>query len=154
MILFWLPKLFWPTVRKTCSSDRGKNVEIQGWGPRIRTIFSNSERSEQFLVTECFLTCSWRFLRSTKLEQVEFKLEKNIFGFRNMEEMLEKEIFTRKMPLSQNFCQWCFWCFLVFQFNNFFAMISFSTGKLREKKCFGPIRFKQEPLFLTFPACF
>ena len=31
-----LPKLFWPTVRKNCSSDR----EI------TRTIYSNSERSE------------------------------------------------------------------------------------------------------------
>ena len=48
-----LPKLFWPTVRKNC--------EIQGWRPRICrifeitwTIYSNSERSEQFLVTECF----------------------------------------------------------------------------------------------------
>ena len=43
-----------------------------------RTIYSNSERSEQFLVTECFLTCSWRFLTSYKLEQLEFKLEKII----------------------------------------------------------------------------
>jgi len=40
-------------VRKNCSSDR----EIRGWRPRIcksfeitRTIYSNSERSEQFLV--------------------------------------------------------------------------------------------------------
>ena len=38
-----------------------KNFEIRGWRPRIckifeitRTIYSNSERSEQFLVTECF----------------------------------------------------------------------------------------------------
>jgi hypothetical protein len=38
-----------------------KTFEIRGWRPRIckifeitRTIFSNSERSEQFLVTECF----------------------------------------------------------------------------------------------------
>ena len=29
-----------------------------------RTIYSNNESSEQFLVTECFLTCSWRFLIS------------------------------------------------------------------------------------------
>ena len=43
-----------------------------------RTIYSNSQRSEQSLVTECFLTCSWRFLRSNKLEQLEFKLEKII----------------------------------------------------------------------------
>ena len=49
-----LLKLYRPTVRKNCSSDRG-------WRPRIfkifeitRTIYSNSERSEQFLVTECF----------------------------------------------------------------------------------------------------
>ena len=41
-----------------------------------RTIFSNSERSEHFLVTKCILTCSWRFLISFKLEQLEFKLEK------------------------------------------------------------------------------
>ena len=47
-----LPKLFWPTVRKC--------FEIQGWWPRIckrfditRTIWSNSKRSEQFLITEC-----------------------------------------------------------------------------------------------------
>ena len=38
-----------------------KTFEIQGWRPRTcknfeitRTIYSNSERSEQFLVTECF----------------------------------------------------------------------------------------------------
>ena len=49
-----LPKLFWPTVRKNCSSDRellkfeAENFEI------TRTINSNSERSEQCLVTECF----------------------------------------------------------------------------------------------------
>ena len=55
-----LPKLFWPTVRENCSSDREK-LEIRGWRPRIcktfeitRTIYSNSERSEQLLVTECF----------------------------------------------------------------------------------------------------
>ena len=35
-----------------------------------------NERSEQILVTECFLTWSWRFLISNELEQSEFKLEK------------------------------------------------------------------------------
>ena len=56
-----LANLFWPTVRKNCSSDRGKTFEIRGCRPRIcknfettRTIYSNSERSEQFLITECF----------------------------------------------------------------------------------------------------
>ena len=80
-----LPKLFWPTVRK-------KNVlviEKNFWNSRLkaenlkffeitRTIYSSSERSEQFLVTECFLTCSWKFLISNKLEKLEFKLEKII----------------------------------------------------------------------------
>ena len=39
-----LPKLFWPTVRKNCSSDWEKLSEI------TRIMYSNSERSEQFLV--------------------------------------------------------------------------------------------------------
>ena len=43
-----------------------------------KSIYSNSERSEQFLVKTCFLSCSWRFLRSNRLEQSEFKLEKFI----------------------------------------------------------------------------
>ena len=48
-----LPKLFWPTVRKKCSSDKDFFYEIQGCRPSIyknfgipRTIYSNSERSE------------------------------------------------------------------------------------------------------------
>ena len=55
-----LPKLFWPTVRKNCSSDREKllKFEAEGWEFQnfeiTRTIYSNSESSEQFLVTECF----------------------------------------------------------------------------------------------------
>ena len=41
-----------------------------------RTIYLNSESSEQFSVTNAFLTCSWRFLIriSNKLEQLEFDL--------------------------------------------------------------------------------
>ena len=38
-----------------------------------RTVYSKCERSEQVLATECFLTCSWRFLIHDKLEQLEFK---------------------------------------------------------------------------------
>ena len=55
-----LPKSFWPAVRNNCSSDREKNFEIRGRRPRI---CKNSERSEQFLITECF----FRFLRWYKL---------------------------------------------------------------------------------------
>ena len=49
-----------------------KKFEIRGWRPRIfkieitRTIYSNSERSQQFLVTECF----FNFLMSHKLEKL------------------------------------------------------------------------------------
>ena len=88
--LLWEKMFLW--LRKT--------FEIRSWRLRIfkifeitGTIYSNSERSEQFLVTECFfLTCSWRFLISNKLEQLEFKLEK-ILGFRNMQGNLEKYIY-------------------------------------------------------------
>ena len=53
-----LPQLFWPTVRKNCSSDREKLLKFRDWRPRICKIFeitwtihSNSERSEKFLIT-------------------------------------------------------------------------------------------------------
>ena len=56
-----LPKLFWPTVRKNCSSDQEKLWKFEAEGREIanfleitRTIYSSNERSEQFLVTECF----------------------------------------------------------------------------------------------------
>ena len=57
-----LPKLFDPTVRK--------NFEI------TRSIYSSSERSEEFLVTECFCNLFVKVSLSNELEQ--FKLEKII----------------------------------------------------------------------------
>ena len=62
-----------------------------------KTIYSDSERSEQFLVLQnAFLTFSWRF---NELEQFELILEK-ILGFRNMQEKLEK-YFLRIWKSSQ-----------------------------------------------------
>ena len=55
-----LPKLFWPTLRKHCS----RSLE-----PFIQTV------KEQ----NAFLTCSWRFPRLDKLEQLKL-------GLRNMQE--------------------------------------------------------------------
>ena len=57
-----LPKLFWPTVRKNSSSDREKLLKFEAEAREFakflrllnRTIYSNSERSEKVLVTECF----------------------------------------------------------------------------------------------------
>ena len=69
-----LLKLSWYTVRKKCSSEWEKKNDIRGWRPRIcknfeitRTIHSNSERSEQFLVTECFFNL---FLVVFQIEQI------------------------------------------------------------------------------------
>ena len=49
-----------------------KNFEI------TRTIYSNSEKTPQFLKRNTFFTCFCRLLRSNTLEQLEFKLEKLI----------------------------------------------------------------------------
>ena len=93
-----LPKLFWPTVRKKCSRDLENLLKFEVEGQVfakmfeiIGRIYSNSERSKQFLVT----TCSWRFLISNRLEQLQFKLEK-ILGFRNMQENLENMWWIRE----------------------------------------------------------
>ena len=92
-----LSKLFWPDARKNCSSDRG-------WRARIWKSYLNSERSEQFSVTEYFLTCSWRFLRSNKLEQLE--LEK-IIGIEKhagkVKEMFRSTLWFRFSKQNSNF---------------------------------------------------
>ena len=49
---------------------------------RIQTV----KGQNNFWKQNAFLTCSWRFLISNKLEQLEFKLEKII----GMQEKLEK----------------------------------------------------------------
>ena len=63
-------------MRKNCSSDREKLLKFEAEGKIFeitRTIYSNSERSEQCLVTKYFFN-----LEFLKLEQLEFKLEKMI----------------------------------------------------------------------------
>ena len=52
----FLPKLFWPIVRKNCSSDWEKLLKFEAKGGEFakkieitKTIYSNSERSEQVL---------------------------------------------------------------------------------------------------------
>ena len=54
---YFVTKLFLPTVRKNCSSDQGKLLKFEARGEfakNLRTTYSSSEMSEQFLVTECF----------------------------------------------------------------------------------------------------
>jgi hypothetical protein len=76
-----------------------KFFEIGGWRPRIcknfeitRRIYSNSEWSDQFLVTECFFNL---FL--------EVGTWKKILRFRNMQEKLENYFaYLDKTPWFQN----------------------------------------------------
>ena len=68
-----------------CSSDREKFLEFEAEGREFAKILRSLE---QFVWTVkgqkifgnriLFLTYPWMFLRSNKLEQLEFKLEKNI----------------------------------------------------------------------------
>ena len=81
---YFVTKIVLTYCEKKYSSDREKLLKFEAEGPRIckifeitRTIYSNSERSEQFLVTECFLTCSWRFLRSNKIRTIRIQIGKN-----------------------------------------------------------------------------
>ena len=92
-------KLFLPTERKKLFLWSRKTFEIRGWRPRIckifeisRTIYLNSERSEQFLKENNSLTYFWRFLRSNTLEQFKFKLEK-IIGIYKLQEMTPRNDF-------------------------------------------------------------
>ena len=79
-----LPKLFWPTLRKNCSSDQEKFF----WNSRLkakffeitRTIYSNSERSEQFLVTECFFNLFLEVSQIKKIRTIIFKIGKNYWN--------------------------------------------------------------------------
>ena len=63
-----LPTLFWPTVRKNCSSDRENVLKFEAEGREFAKFLRsleqffqtvNCERSEQFLVTtQCFFNLS------------------------------------------------------------------------------------------------
>ena len=68
---------------KNCSSDQENllkfEAEVLQHFEITRTIYSNSEWSEQFLVTECFFNLFLEVSQiCNRLEQLEFKLEKII----------------------------------------------------------------------------
>ena len=67
------------------NSDREKLLKFEAEGQEFAKILRNLEQFIQtvngqnnFWLQNAFLTCSWRFLISNKLEQLEFKLEKII----------------------------------------------------------------------------
>ena len=75
-------------MRKNCSSLQPRIFKLFGI---TRTIYSISERSQQFLKQNTLLTDFWRFLRTNILNQFEFKLEKNWLG--SMQQELKKYFF-------------------------------------------------------------
>ena len=108
---FWKVKV-WPLTFWSCNRRLifiKKVLILKQWYffPKIvltyceipRTIYSNSERSEQFVKQN---VCSWRFFRSNILEQLDFIFEK-ILGFRNLQEKLEKSFFSN---LQNQTVQW------------------------------------------------
>ena len=64
-------------VRKNCSSDREKLVKFEAEGQEFSIFFRSLEQFIQtvkgqnnFWYQNAFLTCSWRFLRSQKIERL------------------------------------------------------------------------------------
>ena len=64
-----------------------KTFEIRGWRPRIFknfeiawTIYSNSERSEQFLVTECFFNLFLEISQVSKNRTIIIQILKNYWS--------------------------------------------------------------------------
>ena len=83
--MYLLPKLFRPTVRRNCFTEREKLLKFEAEGREFTKILRSLEQfvrtvkgQNKFWQQNVFLTFSWRFLISNKLEQLEFKLEKNI----------------------------------------------------------------------------
>ena len=94
-ILF--PKLFWPTVRRNCSTDIEKLLkfesELQEFGKFLRSL-EQFIQSVQFLKQKTFLTCSWRFFRSSTLEQLDLNWKKNNWDL----ETYRKTNFQKSLP--------------------------------------------------------
>ena len=70
-------------MRKNCSSDREKLLKFEAEGQQfakslklLEQFIQTVKGQKNFWQQNAFLTCSWRFLISNKLEQL--KLEKNI----------------------------------------------------------------------------
>ena len=81
-------------MRKNCSSDREQLLKFEAEGREFsknfeirRTIYSNSERSEQFLVTECFFNIFLVVSHIYQIKTIRIQIGKKLLGFRNMQEM-------------------------------------------------------------------
>ena len=112
-------KLFWPTVRKNCSSYRDFFFEIWGWRPRIcktfevtRTMYSNSERlvyTISIFETQC---CFNSFLEDSQISyirKIRIQIEIKQLRSRNLQEKWEKSRDERKGEKSYQgrICMYC-----------------------------------------------
>ena len=100
---YFFPKLFWPIARTNCSSDRENFLKFEAEGREFakflrllrRTIYLNSERSEQFLVTEFFLTCSCNGLL--------------VYNALSLEINFKDKLYLKKVKKDFSFWHFLFW---------------------------------------------
>ena len=82
-------------MRINCFSDQEKLLKFKDRGQEITKIlfYSNNlfMQSIQFWKQNIFLTCSWNFFGSDKLETLNYN-RKKMLGFRNLQEKLENYI--------------------------------------------------------------
>ena len=72
-------------LRKNCFNNQEKLLKFEVFSLKFENVLRSLEQFIQtvkgrnnFWKQNAVLTCSWRFLMSNKLEQLEFKLEKII----------------------------------------------------------------------------
>ena len=70
-------------------SHHEKYLQFAKFLVSVEQFIQTVKGQNSFWQHNAFLTCSWKFLISNKLEQLKFKLEKWL-GFWNMQEKLEK----------------------------------------------------------------
>jgi hypothetical protein len=81
---------------------KAKGIEFAKMLRLLEQFIQTVKGQNNFWLHIAFLTCSWSFLRATKLEKLEFKLKKKLLGFRNMQEKLEKTGFYFQNDAATN----------------------------------------------------
>ena len=82
------PPLLLTYICNLCNKSKN-GILLQNCSKLLWEQFIQIERSEQCWQQIAFLTCSWRFLISNKLEQLEFKLEKKYWDLETCRKSLK-----------------------------------------------------------------
>ena len=77
-LIYYEKKLFYLVIKKNFWNSRLKAGNLQIFWDHWNNLFEQWKVRTIFGNRMVFLTCSWMFLICNKLEQLEFKLEKNI----------------------------------------------------------------------------